>query len=127
MLYVFMPPIKCWRRKVRAIKKKLNIGDPKRRSDLNYDGKSSTQESYTETEDYTDDDSDYEDSAGGSNPSKHQTKCRKNKDSFLGDLEADNSSISDDDAAAPEQQQKKHGNHQYMGNYNFVSANQTND
>jgi hypothetical protein len=73
MLYVFMPPIKCWRRNIRAIKKKLNIRESNRRSDLNYDGKSNTHDSYLETDDYTDDDSDNEYPPTGANPSRQYT------------------------------------------------------
>jgi hypothetical protein len=56
MIYVFMPPVRCFRRGLRNLKKKLKIRDSNRRSDLNYDGETPTHESYLDTDDYSDDD-----------------------------------------------------------------------
>jgi hypothetical protein len=93
MLYVFMPPIKCWRRKIRALKKKLKIRDSNRRSDLNYDGQSNTHDSYV-SNGYSDDDSEDDYPSTGNDREGHN-HGRKNKDSILGGLE-DNSSLSDE-------------------------------
>ena len=61
VLYVFMPPIKCLRKRISQLKKKLKIRESNRRSDLNYDGADTNgNDSYLTTDDCTDDD--YDDS-----------------------------------------------------------------
>ena len=95
VLYVFMPPIKCWRKRLNQLKRKLNIRESNRRSDLNCgDSNPHDDSSYIETDDFTDDDSEFDEVDG--NAMQRKTTSRKKKDSILGGLETDNSSISDD-------------------------------
>ena len=57
VLYVFLPPIKCLRKNIRALKKKLNIRQSNRRSDLNHtEPDTHGNDSFLTTDDYTDDD-----------------------------------------------------------------------
>ena len=95
VLYVFMPPIRCWRKRLNQLKRKLNIRESNRRSDLNSgDSNPLDDSSYIETDDFTDDDSEFDEGEGKN--MQRKTTARKKKDSILGGLETDNSSISDD-------------------------------
>ena len=90
-----MPPIRCWRKRLNQLKRKLNIRESNRRSDLNCgDSNPLDDSSYIETDDFTDDDSEFDEGEGKVMQGK--TTARKKKDSILGALETENSSISDD-------------------------------
>ena len=95
VLYVFMPPIRCWKKKLNQLKRKLKIREKNRRSDLNNgDSNPHDDSSYIETDDLTDDDSEFDESEVKA--VQRKTTARKKKDSILGGLETDNSYISED-------------------------------
>ena len=61
VLYVFMPPIKCFRRFIRNLKRKFIAKESKRKSGLNEDDnddETNNNDSYISDEDYLDDEYD---------------------------------------------------------------------
>lgn len=107
VLYVFMPPIRCWRKRMNQLKRKLKLKNraSNRGSVLNSgDSNPLDDSSYTDTDDYSgDEDSEFDESEGKGDPQcqRKKTTARKKKDSILGALETDNSSNKSDDAEQP--------------------------